>query len=79
MEETLYIDGHLRNYNKIHECLFHLINSQYPTESMTDADYADDLMLLANTLAQAESLLHRLEQAEECFKQKRAISSVTSL
>ena len=35
----------------------------YPTETMTDADYADDLALLANTLAQAESLLHCLDQA----------------
>ena len=30
---------------------------------MTDAVYADDLAHLANTLAQAESLLHSLEQA----------------
>ena len=29
---------------------------------MTDADYADDLVLPANTLAQAESLQHSLEQ-----------------
>ena len=29
---------------------------------MSDADYADDLALLANTPAQAEFLLHRLEQ-----------------
>ena len=29
---------------------------------MTDADYADDLLLLLNTRAQAESLQHRLEQ-----------------
>ena len=30
---------------------------------MTDADYADDLALLTNTPAQAESLLHNLKQA----------------
>ena len=36
---------------------------QYPAETITDADYADDLVLLANTLAQAESLLYSLEQA----------------
>ena len=30
---------------------------------MTDADYADDTALLANTHAQAETLLHCLEQA----------------
>ena len=34
---------------------------RYPTETMTDIDYADDLLLLANTCIQAESLLHRLE------------------
>ena len=56
---------------------------------MTDADYANDLVLLANTPAQAESLLHSLEQAGGgiglhmnankaefiCFKQKRAIAT----
>ena len=30
---------------------------------MTDADYADDLVLLANTPAQSESQLHSVEQA----------------
>ena len=30
---------------------------------MTDTDYADDLALLTNILAQVESLLHSLEQA----------------
>ena len=37
----------------------------YPAESVTYADYTDDLMLLANTPAQAESLLQSLEQAAE--------------
>ena len=36
---------------------------QYPAETITDADYADDLSLLVNTLTQSESLLPRLEQA----------------
>ena len=31
---------------------------------MTDADYADDLALLANTPAQAESLLHSQVQVD---------------
>ena len=31
-------------------------------ETITDADYADDLVLLANTSAQAESQLHHLKQ-----------------
>ena len=35
----------------------------YPTEIITDADYVEDLVLLANTLAQAESLLYSLEKA----------------
>ena len=34
---------------------------RYPAQTITDADYADDIALLA--LAQAESLLHNLEQA----------------
>ena len=34
---------------------------RYPAQTITDADYADDLMFLANTLAQAETLLHSLE------------------
>ena len=35
----------------------------YPTQTITDADYADDIALLANTPAQAETLLHSLERA----------------
>ena len=35
----------------------------YPTETMTDTNYADDLILLANTPAQVEPLLYSLEQA----------------
>ena len=33
-------------------------------ETITDADYTDDLELLANTPAQAKYLLHSLEQTE---------------
>ena len=36
---------------------------RYPTQTITDADYADDIALLANTPAQAETLLHCLERA----------------
>ena len=55
---------------------------------MTDADYIDDQALLTNTSAQAESLLHRLEQAARsirfytnktefmCFKQDEDISTL---
>ena len=61
----------------------------YPTNTMTDADYADYLELLTNTPAQAESLLHSLEETAGgislymnankteyiCIKQKGAIST----
>ena len=36
---------------------------QYPAQTIKDADYAHDIALLANTPAQAESLLNSLEQA----------------
>ena len=35
---------------------------QYSVETKTDADYADDIALLANTPTQAESQLHSLGQ-----------------
>ena len=35
----------------------------YPAQMITDADYADNIALLANTPAQAESLLHSLKRA----------------
>ena len=36
---------------------------RYPAQTIQDADYADDISLLVNTPAQAESLLHSLERA----------------
>ena len=36
---------------------------RYPAQIITDADYAKDIALLANTHAQAESLLHSPERA----------------
>ena len=36
---------------------------RYPAQTITDADYGDDIALLAYTHAQAETLLHSLEQA----------------
>ena len=64
---------------------------RYPAETITDSDYADDLALLTNTLAQAESLLHSLEQAARgvglyvntektefmCYNQDGAIDSLS--
>ena len=38
-------------------------SKKYPTETIMNTDYADDVALLANTSTQAESLLHSLEQA----------------
>ena len=35
----------------------------YLIQTITDTNYADDIVLLANTSTQAESLLHSLEQA----------------
>ena len=65
----------------------------YSTKTMTDADYTDDLVLLTNTPAQAESLLHNLEQAVRdirlymnsdkteftCFKQEVAIFTLSGM
>ena len=36
---------------------------KYPAQTITDADYADDIALLANTPAQAETRLHSLGRA----------------
>ena len=36
---------------------------RYPTQSITDMDFTDDIALLANSPAKAKSLLHSLEQA----------------
>ena len=36
---------------------------RYPAQTIKDADYADDMALLANTPAQAETLLHSLGRA----------------
>ena len=63
---------------------------RYPAQTITDTDYADDIALLANTPAQAESLLHSLERAAtgiglhviadkteyRCFNQRGDISTL---
>ena len=36
---------------------------RYPAKTITDADYTDDIALLANAPNQAETLLHSLERA----------------
>ena len=40
---------------------------RYPAKTITDAGYADDIVILANTPNQAETLLHSLEQAAACI------------
>ena len=63
---------------------------RYPAHAITHADYADDIALLANTSAQAETLLHSLEREagsiglhvnvdkteHMCFSQRGEISSL---
>ena len=63
---------------------------RYPAKTITDADFADDIALLANTPNQAETLPHSLEQAAAgiglhinsqknefmCFNQKGDISTL---
>ena len=61
---------------------------RYAAETITDADYSDDITLLANAPAQAESLLHSLERAGiglhvkahkteyMCFNQRGDISTL---
>ena len=43
--------------------LYDLFLSQNPRDCCTNLDYADDIALLTNSLAQAEFLLHILERA----------------
>ena len=52
--------------DKIRENGFELTKKRsrrHPTKTIADADYADDIALLANTPKQAETLLHSLERA----------------
>ena len=52
--------------DKIKENGFELTKKRsrrYPAKTITDADYADDIVILANTPNQAETLLHCLEWA----------------
>ncbi len=47
--------------DKIRENGFELMKKRsrrYPAKTITDADYADDIAILANTPDQAETLLH---------------------
>ena len=63
----IYLDYVLRtSIDKIRENGFELTKKRsrrYPAKTITDADYADDIAILANTHDQAETLLHSLEWA----------------
>ena len=63
----IWLDFVLRtSIDKIKENGFKLTKKRsrkYPAKTITDADYADDIALLANTPNQAETLLHSLERA----------------
>ena len=52
--------------HKIKENGFELTKKRsrrYPAKAFTDADYADDIAILANTPAHDETLLHSLERS----------------
>ena len=65
----IYLDYVLRtSIDLIKENTFTLKKAKsrrYLAETITDADYEDDLALLVNTSAQAEFLMHSLEQTAE--------------
>ena len=82
-------------YKLYHVGFFHKTkrrSRRYSAKTITDADYADDIALLANAPAQAETLLHSLEQAAVgiglhvnahkteymCFNQTGNISTLSS-
>ena len=63
----IYLDNVLRtSIDKMKDNGFKLAkerNRRYSAQRIMDADYTDDMVLLANTPTQAETLLHRLERA----------------
>ena len=63
----IYLDYVLRtSIDKMKENGFKLTKERsrkYPAQTVTNADYTDDIAFLANTPSQAKTLLHRLEQA----------------
>ena len=64
--DTLAPDVLRTSNDKIKENGFELTKKRsrrYPATTITDADYADDITILANTPDQAETLLHSLERA----------------
>ena len=49
---------------------------RYPAQTITDADFADDIALLANSPAQAESPLRSLERVAGGINQTGGISTL---
>ena len=73
--------------DKIKESGFKLTKERsrrYSAKTITDTDYADDIALLANAPAQAETLLHSLQASSSnahkteymCFNQRGDISTL---
>ena len=60
--ELVYYDSAVHRFNHYTTRTPHNFK-RYPARTITDADYADDLALLANTPNQVETLLHSLEWA----------------
>ena len=66
---------------------------RYPTQTIADVDYTNDIVLLANTPAQTKTLLHSLEQTAAdiglhvnadkteymCFNQRGVISTLNGI
>ena len=82
--------------NKIKENGFKLTEERsrrYATQTITDADYTDDIALLANTPAQAETQVNSLERAAAgrglhinahkteylCFNKRSDISTINDI
>ena len=66
MSSNCLVFRHASPIDKIRENGFELTKKRsrrYPAKTITDADYADHMALLANTLHQAKTLLHILERA----------------
>ena len=90
----IYLEYVLRTYiDKMKENGFKLTKERsrrYTAQTIGDTNYADDIALLANTPAQAESLIHSLERAAAgiglhvnapkteymCFNQRGDISTL---
>ena len=68
---VICVDYVLRtSIDKIKENGFKLTKERsrmYPTKTVTDEDYADDTVLLANALTRAETLLNSLERDAACL------------